>query len=69
MQKITCKAARVNRGLTQREVGELIGKSRQTINSWENGHTSPGIPELKMLCSIYDVSEDDLIMPKILPKT
>jgi transcriptional regulator with XRE-family HTH domain len=32
-------AIRNDRGLTQAELAALIGVSRQTINSWENGGT------------------------------
>ncbi len=35
-EKITLKAARVNAGLTQKEVAGKMGVSVQTINKWEN---------------------------------
>lgn len=31
------KAARIRAGLTQRQLGELLGVSRQTIINWEKG--------------------------------
>ena len=37
--KITLKAARVNAGLTQKELAEKIGKSETTIIKWENDQT------------------------------
>ena len=33
------KSARTSAGLTQEEVAEALGVSRQTISNWENGRT------------------------------
>ncbi|MFP5494427.1 helix-turn-helix domain-containing protein [Parvimonas sp. G1641] len=41
--KITLKAARVNAGLTQKELVERIGKSETTIVKWENDQTGKKI--------------------------
>lgn len=56
--KITLKAARVNRGLKQREVAEIVGKNVDTITKYEKDSTE--IPRLlsKSLLELYQVPED-----------
>lgn len=60
---ITLAAARVNKGLTQKQVAELMGLNRRTIMNWENGRTSPRIAELALLCNIYEVSPENIFLP------
>ena len=36
------KAARIEKKLTQEQVAELLGVSRQTISNWENEERTPG---------------------------
>ena len=40
--------------LSQNELAEKIGKSQETISSWENGRTSPKMKDLSKLCQLYD---------------
>ena len=59
--KISLKAARVNKGLTQEEVAKKIKKSKNTIVSYEKGKSAPDVETGKALAKLYDVSIDDLI--------
>lgn len=59
--KLTLKAARVNKGLTQEEVAKLVRKSKNTIVNYENGKSSPDIETGKALAALYGLSVDDLI--------
>jgi len=59
--KITLKAARVNVGLTQDDVAKEVGKSKNTIVSYEKGKSMPDIETGKALAKLYGVSVDDLI--------
>ena len=63
--KLTLKAARVNVGLTQEEVGKKVGKTKNTIQNYESGKRMPDIETGKKLAALYGVSVDDLIF---LPK-
>lgn len=47
--------------LSQEEIAERIGVSRQAVAKWENGETSPDIYNCKALAELYDVSLDDLV--------
>lgn len=47
--------------LTQEEVAEKIGVSRQALAKWENGETIPDIEKCAMLADLYDVTLDELV--------
>ena len=47
--------------LTQEEVAEKIGVSRQALAKWENGETIPDIEKCTILAELYDVSLDELV--------
>ena len=53
--------ARKKKGLSQEEVAEKLGVSRQTISKWELNETLPDIYQSKKLSNLYGLSLDDLI--------
>ncbi len=53
--------ARKKSGLTQEEVAEKLGVSRQTISNWELDETLPDIFQSKKLSKLYNLSLDELI--------
>ena len=53
--------ARKRAGVTQEEVAERLGVSRQTIGKWEADETLPDIRQSKRLATLYGVALDDLI--------
>ncbi|MFV0518024.1 MAG: helix-turn-helix transcriptional regulator [Aminipila sp.] len=53
--------ARKRRLLSQEEVAEKLGVSRQTISKWERNETLPDICQSKKLASLYLLSLDELI--------
>lgn len=53
--------ARKNSGMTQEEVAEQLGVSRQTISKWETDETLPDIRQSKRMALLYKVSLDELI--------
>lgn len=69
--KITLKAARVNAGLTQKELAEKIGKSETTIVKWENDQTGKkiSIENLEKLCKILNIGFNDIFLTKKLSLT
>ena len=48
-------------GLSQEEVAEKIGVSRQTISKWETNETVPDIYQSKKMAKLYRISLDELI--------
>ena len=55
------KSIRKERGMTQRDVYELLNISANGYASWEQGRTEPDINTIKKLCKIFDVSADYLL--------
>lgn len=53
--------ARKKSGLTQENVAEKLGVSRQTISKWETGETLPDIRQSKALAMLYHMTLDELI--------
>lgn len=53
--------ARKKRGLSQEEVAEKLGVSRQTISKWELDETLPDICQSKKLSNLYRLTLDQLI--------
>lgn len=53
--------ARKKCGLSQEEVAEKLGVSRQTISKWETDETIPDIYQSKKMARLYNVSLDSLI--------
>ena len=47
--------------LSQEQVGERLGVSRQAVAKWETGETAPDIHNCVALARLYDVSVDDLV--------
>lgn len=47
--------------LTQEQVAELLGVSRQTISNWENEKSYPDIISVIKMSECYDVSLDYLL--------
>ena len=46
--------------LSQEQLGELVGVTRQTISNWELNESAPDISQAKELSRIFDISLDDL---------
>lgn len=53
--------ARKKCGLSQEEVAEKLGVSRQTISKWETDETIPDIYQSKKMAKLYKISLDSLI--------
>ena len=53
--------ARKKSGLSQENVAEKLGISRQTISKWETNETLPDIRQSKRLAMLYHMTLDELI--------
>lgn len=53
--------ARKKSGLSQEDVAEKLGISRQTVSKWETEETVPDIRQSKKMAVLYNVSLDELI--------
>ena len=57
---ISIKAARVNAGLTQTEVGNRVNKSKNTIVSYEAYESKPDIETALAMAALFGMSVDDI---------
>lgn len=55
------KAARIEKGLDQKELASLLYVSRQTVIEWEKGRATPKSDCLIALCNLYDKDMDYFI--------
>lgn len=55
------KAARIEKGLKQAEVAEMLKVNRSTITGYETGRSEPDIETLGELITLYEVSADWLL--------
>jgi putative DNA-binding phage protein len=55
------KNIRLNKGMTTKEFGSLLGATDSNITSWEKGRTSPNPERLKTIAKIADTSVNTLL--------
>ncbi len=49
------------KGMTQEDIAEKVGVSRQAVAKWESGETSPDLEKSRLLAEVLGVSLDDLV--------
>ena len=68
LNQISMKAARVNAGLTQKQMAELMHRTNNTVMAWERGYKMPRADEFKRYCEICGVETADVLLPEVLEK-
>lgn len=63
MSKISLAAARVNAKLTQEEMANKLGITRQTYAAWESGKAEMKTAFFIAFCQITGFSVDDIFLP------
>lgn len=58
--KISMAAARVNAGLTQKQVCESLNISKTTLVNYEKGRTIPDVKTGGELARLYNMSTDNI---------
>ena len=58
---VMIKEIRKSRGLTAKELGELVGKAESTINLYENGKREPDYETLLKMSDVLNCSTDSLL--------
>ena len=56
--------ARKQAGLSQEQLGEQLGVSRQAVSKWESGQANPDVDYLTRMCALLGVSADWLLLGK-----
>lgn len=52
---------RKGKGLSQSELGDLVGVTNKAVSKWENGEAKPAINQLMKLGKVFNVSMDEII--------
>lgn len=60
--RISLVAARVNAGLKQREMAEIIGVDTTTIYNWENAKSEPTASQLRKISEVSGIPMDFLFV-------
>lgn len=55
------KIARTQSGLTQKQVAMQLEVVESCYANWEQGRTEPNIETLRKLCTIFDITLDELV--------
>lgn len=50
------KELRIEKGITQEDLGKVLGVTKGTISRYENGISSPGVSEVKLLSEYFNVN-------------
>lgn len=59
-KNLAIKVARAEKDMTQKQLAESVGVSRQTINAIEKGEYNPTIKLCRAICRTLEKSLDDL---------
>ena len=60
MKNLRLKSARAGKDLSQQELADLVGVSRQTINALEKGDYNPTIRLCLAICHVLGKTLDEL---------
>ncbi len=55
---------RKEKGLSQEELAEKLGVSRQSVSKWESGNVTPDLDRAVAMCELFGVSTDYLLTGK-----
>lgn len=69
MKNLRLKSARAAKDLSQQQLAEIVGVSRQTINAIEKGDYNPTIRLCLSICYALDKSLDELFWEENIEKS
>ncbi len=55
------KELRVEKGLSQKKLGEVFGVCNQTVSFWESGSREPNLDDLLQIARFFEVLVDYLL--------
>ena len=67
MDKIFChnlKSARIESGMTQKQVAEKLNVVESCYANWEQGRTEPNLAMLRKLGELFEITLDELLNGK-----
>lgn len=64
MLRITLKAARVNAGLTQKELAKKLKVAQTTVNNWEKGDSEPSVSQMREISRLSGIPVNFIFVQK-----
>ncbi len=61
--RLSLESLRVNAGMTQQDVADILGVSRSTVMKWERGDVAPKGLVIYALSKLYSVEIDNIRIP------
>ena len=58
---VRLKELRMELGISQRKLGEILGVCNQTVSFWENGSREPDLDAICAISKFFEVSTDFLL--------
>lgn len=64
------RTLRIQKGLTQKQLADLLHVTSQAVSRWENGDVEPSIDTISSMAKIFEVTTDEIINgPESRPQT
>lgn len=60
MERLSMKAARIDRGMTQEELAAALNVTKKTVGSWESGKTCPKLDKIEAICTVLERPYDSI---------
>jgi transcriptional regulator with XRE-family HTH domain len=60
MNKISLKAARVDKNITQTGLAKLVKVTKKTVASWESGKSMPKADKIDLICQAIGRGYDEI---------
>lgn len=67
--RISLKALRVNKEMSQPDAAEALKVSVKTLQNWEKYLTFPTGPQLVEICRLYGCDLNDIFLPEVLAES
>ena len=59
------KRIRKENNLSQEQLADKLGVSRQSVSKWESGQAYPEMDKVLQLCQLFNLNIDELLNPNI----
>ena len=59
------QSQRVRLGLSQDALADKLRVTRQSVSKWELGQTTPDIDKVVMLCQLFNITTDELLLDNL----
>ena len=55
------RQARIDKGLTQKQLADMIGAKHNSISNWENNQNKPDPDTIEIICGVLDIEPNYLL--------